>query len=132
MKQWEDASFICDTSGLTKYRIYAYAGTNNSSYKEVSFQAQKPTLTTVSVSQSSTTTATAIGNISVLGNPSIIEHGHCCSTTSNPDITKSKTALGSIIATGQYSSDLTGLVVNSIYYVKAYATLMPGLFMARK
>lgn len=62
------------------------------------------------------------GNITKTGGSQITSYGHCWSTSQNPTIADSKTDLGSTNATGSFTSSITGLAVNTTYYVKAYAT----------
>jgi hypothetical protein len=78
-------------------------------------------LATTSASSIAATSATSGGNISSNGGTSVTEHGICWNTASNPTTGNSKTTLGAF-ATGSYTSGLTGLTQNTLYYVRAYAT----------
>ncbi len=70
------------------------------------------------------TTATGGGNVKSDGGFPITERGVCWSTSQNPTVSDSKTIDGS--GTGSFTSNLTGLTVNTIYYVRAYATNSKG------
>ncbi len=85
-----------------------------------------PTVTTQAVSSITKYTATGNGNITELGITNPTEHGVCWSTSSGPTISDSKTTDGAVSATGAFTSSITGLVSNTTYYVKAYATNATG------
>lgn len=70
------------------------------------------------------TTATGGGNIKSDGGFPITERGVCWSTSQNPTVSDSKTIDGS--GTGSFTSNLTGLTINTLYYVRAYATNSKG------
>jgi hypothetical protein len=81
---------------------------------------QIPVISTTSVTNINSTTATSGGNITSDGGGPVTARGVCWSTVSNPTTADSKTADGT--GTGSYISNLTGLTVNILYYVRAYAT----------
>jgi uncharacterized protein (TIGR02145 family) len=83
-----------------------------------------PTLTTSAISSIATTTATSGGNITNDGGASITAHGVCWNTSPTPTITGSKTTDGT--GTGSFTSSITGLIENTTYYVRAYATNSAG------
>lgn len=87
-------------------------------------QGSAPALTTTSVSNITTTTATSGGMISSDGGSPITARGVCWSTANNPTINDAKTSDGT--GTGSFSSSLTGLSPNTKYYVRAYATNSAG------
>lgn len=82
------------------------------------------TLTTSVVTSIETTTAISGGTISSDGSSNISSKGICWSTNANPTIADSKTSDGS--GTGNFVSNLTGLLPNTTYYVRAYATNSVG------
>ena len=69
-------------------------------------------------------TAVSGGEISSMGSAVVIEKGVCWSTSSQPTINNNKTNNGS--GTGIFSSTLTGLVPNTLYYVRAYESISTG------
>jgi uncharacterized protein (TIGR02145 family) len=83
------------------------------------------TLSTTSASAITTTTASSGGNITSDGGGTITARGVCWSTSQNPTIAlTTKTSNGT--GTGSFSSSLTGLSPNTLYYVRAYATNSAG------
>ena len=79
-----------------------------------------PTITTTSISGISFTTAISGGNIINDGGATIIARGICWNTTQNPTLSNNKTTDGN--GAGIFTSNLTGLIENTTYFVRAYAT----------
>jgi hypothetical protein len=77
-------------------------------------------LTTTEVTSITQTTATSGGEITSDGGLSITEKGVCWGTSLPPTTLDNRTIDGS--GTSSYTSSLTGLMENTIYYVRAYAT----------
>jgi len=65
--------------------------------------------------------ATGNGNVTALG-MGITQHGHCWSTSPNPDISDDKTELGAKESEGAFTSSLTELLPHTTYYIRAYVT----------
>ncbi|WP_312766082.1 pectinesterase family protein [Epilithonimonas sp.] len=86
--------------------------------------ANPATVSTAAISSISTTTATTGGTISSNGGGAISESGVAWSTNQNPTTADSKTAEN--VPSGSYVSALTGLLPNTTYYVRAYATNTAG------
>jgi fibronectin type 3 domain-containing protein len=126
-------SFTSNMSNLspnTTYYVRAYS-TNSfgTAYgNEVSFSTlavQLPTLTTSSVTSITNSGGTIGGTITNDGGATITSRGVVWSTTSNPTIALStKTTDGSGI--GSFTSTITGLSPNILYYARAYATNSAG------
>jgi hypothetical protein len=125
-------SFTSSITGLssgTLYYIRAYA-TNSvgTSYgNELSFTTNPAilaTLTTTDVSAISYSTAVSGGNITNDGDGSITARGICWATTPSPTIADNLTTNGT--GTGTYTSNLTGLIPVTTYYVRAYAKNSAG------
>ena len=123
-------TFTCTLTSLspsTTYFAKAYA-TNayGTAYGSViTFTTQAATIPIIA----STTAATSItqisansgGNITNNGASNVTSRGVCFSKTNTiPTITDTKTNDGTGI--GQYSSSLTNLTPNTLYYIRAYAT----------
>ena len=126
-------SFSSNVTGLTAnttYYVRSFAINNQgTSYgSQVSFTTSQalslPTITTTSASSISTTSALLGGSITSDGNASVTERGVIYSTTQNPTTANSKTVIG--IGTGSFSSNVTGLLPNTTYYVRAYAINSQG------
>jgi len=84
-----------------------------------------PILSTSSVSDITSTTAKSGGNITSDGRGTITAKGICWSTSTNPDILLgSKTHEGT--GAGIFMSSITGLIINTKYFVRAYATNSAG------
>jgi uncharacterized protein (TIGR02145 family) len=120
-------SFTRRINGLsenTTYYVRAYAMNEiGTSYgDEINFITKDgiAVLTTASVTDITTGSATSGGNITDDGGAAITARGVCWNTTGSPTTTDSKTTDGS--GTGIFISNLTGLSENYTYYVRAYAT----------
>jgi M6 family metalloprotease-like protein len=83
-----------------------------------------PALTTTSITSISHSTAVSGGYITADGGGSVIARGTCWATSANPTIVYSKTLNGT--GTGSYVSNLTGLLPDITYHVRAYATNSAG------
>ena len=116
-----------DISGLTSGTTYHYGvksanslGTGIGNDLTFTTVSVVPTLTTISVSNITTSSAFTGGNITADGGASIIARGVCWATTSNPTTEDSKTSDGP--GTGSFTSKISCLSGATIYYVRAYAT----------
>ena len=82
--------------------------------------AAYPAITTTTISSISVTNATSGGIITSDGGAAITARGVCWRTSANPTIADSKTTNGT--GTGSFTSLITGLSPNTVYYLRAYAT----------
>ncbi|MEI7420602.1 MAG: FISUMP domain-containing protein [Prolixibacteraceae bacterium] len=87
-------------------------------------QNQAPTVTTITVSNVTSSTCSTGGNIPSDGGITVTARGVCWSTTTAPTISNSKTTDGT--GTGSFTSSITGLTAGTTYYVRAYATNSGG------
>ncbi len=93
--------------------------------KEDAVVGSIPTLSTNTISNIASTTATSGGIITSDGGASVTARGVCwSSSTSQPTISNSKTSDGSGL--GSFTSSITGLTAGTTYYVRAYATNSAG------
>jgi hypothetical protein len=83
-------------------------------------------ITTLAVSDIGTETATGNGNITDLGASNPTAHGVCWNTSGTPTTSDSKTEEGAASATGAFTTSITSLSANTLYYVRAYATNTAG------
>ena len=83
-----------------------------------------PLITTKSVTEISYTTATSGGDVTNEGGATIISKGVCWSTSATPTIGDNKTSEGGGL--GTFTSNLTQLTQNTLYYVRAFATNSAG------
>jgi uncharacterized protein (TIGR02145 family) len=128
-------SFTSSLTGLTPgvtYTLKAYAinsvGTSYSSattFTTIAPAPVIPVLITTAASLITQNTATSGGNITSDGGASVTARGVCWSTSADPTTSLStKTTNGT--GTGAFTSSITGLNPNTIYYVRAYATNSAG------
>ena len=125
-------SYTCTLTGLTRATVYyarAYAiNSAGIAYgNEVSFStgAVAPTLTTTNISSVSTTSAVSGGDVTDDGGKSVTKRGVCWSSANmTPTIDDNSTDDGT--GSGSFASDITGLEMNTTYYVRAYATNQEG------
>ncbi len=87
-----------------------------------------PSVTIQATTDVTGTTATGNGNVGSLGSPLATQHGHCWATHTNPTTNDSKTELGVPSSTGAYTSNLTGLIQNVVYYMRSYIINSLGTF----
>jgi hypothetical protein len=78
-----------------------------------------PLVVTYQVSDITQTSATCGGDVISSGGYPVTAVGVCWSTSPNPTTSDSHTIDGS--GTGMFNSTLTGLTINTLYYVRAYA-----------
>jgi uncharacterized protein (TIGR02145 family) len=125
-------SFTSSITGLSPsatYYVRAYAinslGTGYGNVQSFTTPSpQPPTVTTIAVSNITSTSAQSGGNVMSDGGAAVTARGVCWSTGSTPTIADSKTSDGS--GTGSFTSSITGLSPNTTYYVRAYATNSVG------
>ena len=118
-------SFTSQITGLaaeTTYYVRAFA-TNSigTAYgSQITISTALPVLTTTPISTITANSASGGGNITLAtGGGAVTERGICWSTSQNPTITDSKTSDGSGV--GAFTSSITGLNAETVYYVRAYA-----------
>lgn len=115
--------------GSIKYYIRAYA-INSAGFaygNEVNFTTNAPTFPTLSTTEVSFTTISSTisgGSIINDGGSTITARGICWSTNENPTTLSSKTIDG--LGSGTFTSNITGLEPNTIYYLRAYSTNSVG------
>jgi hypothetical protein len=125
-------SYTSNLTGLTANTLYyvrAYAtNISGTSYgSQVTFTTLPyalPTVTTDTITNIAQTTATGGGTVTSDGGATVTARGVCWSTNANPTLSNSYTTDGT--GTGSYTSNLTGLTANTLYYVRAYATNISG------
>lgn len=83
-----------------------------------------PTVLTTAVSEVTANTAVCVGNVTDNGGYAVTSRGVCWSTHENPTTTDSHLSSGS--GTGSFTIEITGLSVNTTYYVRAFASNEAG------
>ena len=91
-----------------------------------SLLATKPTITTSNVGAITQITATGGGNIIFNGGATVTVSGLVWSTSPNPTTANYKTIDGNNTVAVLFLSNMIGLVVDTTYYVRAYATNIVG------
>ncbi len=119
------SSVLTGLSPNTTYYIKAYA-TNSigTVYNNMlSFSTQSltiPTVTTTTITNIMDTAAISGGNVITDGSIAVTARGVCWSTNQLPTTSDSHTTNGT--GTGSFTSNITGLIGTTKYYVRAYAT----------
>ena len=120
-------SNITELEVNTVYYVRAYAtnsvGTSygeQKSFTTLETVLLPPTITTKSVTNVNGTHATCGGVVTSDGGSPVTAKGICWSTSENPTTDDAHTTDGD--GTGSFNSEMTGLVENTTYYVRAYAT----------
>jgi hypothetical protein len=129
-----DGDFICLLDSLTPntmyfVRAYAKAGGNVYYGQPTLFTTTDilpiPNVTsTTAITGITETTALSGGFIASDGGLGVTARGVCWSTSPSPTVANSKTTNGT--GTGLFSSYITGLTLNTLYYVRSYATNANG------
>jgi uncharacterized protein (TIGR02145 family) len=131
-------SFSTTLTGLsagTTYYVRAYAINSLGTVygNEVTFTAETPTIepvvnvptvTTLTVSNITSESATMSGNVTDDGNATVTERGVCWSTSHNPTVAGDHTVSGT--GMGSFTTSVTGLNAGTTYYVRAYAVNSEG------
>jgi uncharacterized protein (TIGR02145 family) len=87
-------------------------------------EATLPAVITTNVSEITQTTASTGGTVTDNGGAVVTDTGICWSTSPNP--TTSSTKKSNSTGNGSFTSTITGLLPNTNYYVRAYATNSVG------
>lgn len=128
--------FVSNLTNLqpgTIYYVKAYAtneaGTTYGFETSFTTVAITPILTTFPASDITTNSATSGGNITSDGGFKVTARGVCWDTVSNPTISDPHTTDGTGI--GSFESCITGLLQDTRYYARAYATNSGGTAYGR-
>jgi uncharacterized protein (TIGR02145 family) len=114
-----DRALDCISSTVYRLNYYKSLGFSVRCVKD-----QLPELTTADVTEITYATAQSGGNITSDGGAAITVSGICWSTNPIPTVADNITTDGAGI--GSFTSSLTGLIANTTYYVRAYATNSAG------
>ena len=125
-------SFMENLQNSTTYHVRAYAtNANGTAYgedKSFTTTSGEITVTTNNVTDIGPSGATCGGNATVTAdnNLPITAKGVCWSTGHNPSISNSHTTDGT--GPGAFTGTISGLSINTLYYVRAYATNQLGTY----
>ena len=84
-----------------------------------------PTVNTIQLTSITSTTVISGGIVMNDGGSTITARGVCWATSSNPTILNNLTSDGAGI--GSFSSNITGLISGTLYYVRSYTTTASGI-----
>lgn len=123
--------------GIGFYLYFSYGSTemHSDNYQEVGFSVRcirsgpmvdLPTVITNPVTNITATTATSGGNIAGDGGAEITARGVVWSTSVSPSLESNDGFTTDGEGTGEFSSEITGLIAQTTYYVRAYGTNSAG------
>lgn len=126
-----EGSFDGLITGLSANKIYyvrAYATSGNETIygSMMTFKTRQIALnvTTLTLNEITSTTATCGGVVSCDLSSSVTARGICWSTNENPGIADNKSTDG--VGAGSFTTNILNLTGNTTYYIRAYATNMEG------
>jgi len=116
-------------SGLDFTTIWNIDPALNAGYPYLRWQTfpNEPIVAVKDVIDINSNYATAVGQMSYLGNSAVTQHGFCWNTSGYPTINDYKTEDGPIYSAADFESEITGLQSNSTYYLRAYAVNSYGI-----
>ena len=121
-------STVTTLEPTTTYYVRAYAtnivGTVYGEETSFTSSTTPPGVTTNDVTNITQTSASCGGVVTYAGGAAVTAKGLCYSTSENPTIDDNVIVGGT--GTGAFTGELTGLVSNTTYYVRAYATNSVG------
>ncbi len=120
---------VTGLTGGTLYYVRSYAtniiGTSYGAVVSFTTLSSPPIVTTNEISAITNTTATVGGTINSSGGAAVTERGVVYSSSSTiPTVADTKLVIGS--GTGIFSGGITGLILGTVYYVRAYAINSAG------
>lgn len=120
--------FVTGTTYSTDFPVtneyQAFLGGGNDAFVAKLFFLIPPTINTTPPSSITQNSAESGGNITNAGESPVTTRGVCWNTSPNPTIQDNVTDDGS--GTGIFTSSLSGLTPNTVYYIRAYATSAAG------
>jgi uncharacterized protein (TIGR02145 family) len=121
---YNDTGLITNTTYYYKIKSYNAVGSSSAYSNEIAIyviDVNLPLAITSNVSSVTNFTAVSGGNALSPSGANITARGVCWSTSPNPT-TSLSTKTNNGTGAGQFTSNLTNLTQNTLYYVKAYAT----------
>lgn len=108
------------------FRVVAINADGTTNGANMTFTPGGVVVTTTAISSIGLNSASSGGNVVSDGGLAVTARGVCWSTSVNPTISDSKTTDGSGL--GAFASAITGLLPNTTYHVRAYATNSSGTY----
>jgi uncharacterized protein (TIGR02145 family) len=122
-----NSTFSCELKAPEKnttYYVRAFAknelGAGFSKESTLKTTIITPQISAITLTKIASTTATFTATVTDDGGNAVTARGVCWSTLVNPSIIGSKTNNGP--GSGLFESNITGLIANTSYYIRAYAT----------
>ncbi len=109
------------SEGWDFQNIWGIIDTIFDGYPHLYWQSPVPRINTLSVSDVTTSSAIIRFELTYSGNPDPHQIGVCWNTSGDPTVLDDKTEEGPAESTGVYSSVMSGLSKEILYYVRAYA-----------
>ncbi len=85
------------------------------------------TLSSSAATGITTTTATCGGTVTDKGTSTVTEQGVCWALTANPTVNNNKAGVSQVSGSGTFTSQITGLMASTKYYVRAFAVNKAGI-----
>jgi len=125
----EFVSNLTELKDKTTYYVRAYATTDAGTVygEQRSFKTENgiPVVLLSEVGEPTANSVTCKGNVTGDGGVTVTERGFCYSLSQYPTNTSDHVAIGNGV--GEFTGSLTGLALNSTYYVRAYAVNSLGI-----
>lgn len=113
-----DRSRLAGGANSTILHIVSNNGSNELTVKATGIDL--PTVTTSAVTNITSSSASCGGNVTADGGSYVTERGICWGTSNAPTVDGSHQAMGQ--GNGTFTCNMSNLELNSVYYVRAYAT----------
>ncbi len=129
-RTWQDQNYIYVADKPVKYRIFAYAGQNQSTIKEVIVNPELPQLVIDSIFDITDNSMTFSLKFSTNGYSQILSYGICWGSSDNPDTTNNIIVFNDNIPNSlpfSIQKTVEGFMPSTNYYIRAFAINVSGL-----
>ena len=129
-RTWQDQNYNYDANKPVKYRIFAYAGQNQSTIKEVIVNPELPQLVIDSIFDITDNSMTFSLKFSTNGYSQILSYGICWGSSDNPDTTNNIIVFNDNIPNSlpfSIQKTVEGFIPSTNYYIRAFAINVSGL-----
>lgn len=114
------------SSGENRTYLHIVSNNGNNELLITATGYGSPTVTTNAVSSITANSAICGGNVTSDGGNAVTDRGLCWGTSNAPSLERGDSHLSIGNGKGTFSGTLTGLSLNTVYYVRAYATNARG------
>ncbi|MFP4557323.1 MAG: FISUMP domain-containing protein [Bacteroidales bacterium] len=119
-------SMTHDNAGISKYELTHNYGTEDALSIRCLKHYGEPTVSTLPVKNTSTTSTEAVGNVLFENQDDITEVGFVWGINPEPTLTNNDGAISATLIDQSFSTQITELTTNTRYYIRAYATTANG------